>query len=50
VDRFGFAIDGLFWEERQAARRKYYSAARNAGIKRVILQDSRACAAARRFV
>jgi len=49
-DLFAFAIDRLFWEERQAALRKDYSAARNAEIKRVILQEARARAIAIRFV
>jgi hypothetical protein len=50
ADPYTSAIDGLFWEEREAARRNDYSAARDAGVKRVILQEARAHFLARRFV
>jgi hypothetical protein len=50
ADPYTSAIDGLFWEEREAARKNDYSAARDAGVKRVILQEARALLLARRFV
>ena len=50
VDPYTSAIDGLFWEEREAARRDDYSAAREAALKKVILQETRAILLARRFV
>jgi hypothetical protein len=50
ADPYTSAIDGLFWEEREAARRKDYSAAREAEVKRVILQETRALLLARSFV
>jgi hypothetical protein len=50
VDPYKSAIDGLFWEEREAARRDDYSAAREAGVKRIILQEARALLLAGRFV
>ena len=50
VDPYTSAIDGLFWEEREAARREDYSAARTAALKKVILQEARALLLARRFV
>ena len=50
VDPYKSAIDGLFWGEREAARRDDYSAAREAAIKKVILQEARALLLAGRFV
>ena len=49
-DPFTPMIDRLALEEDGAAIRKDWVTARNAEIKRVILQDARAYAAARRFV
>jgi hypothetical protein len=50
ADTFLFGIKRFAWEEGEAARREDWSAARDAAIKKVILQEARACAAARRFV
>jgi len=50
ADPFTPVIDRLALEEDGAARRKDWVTARNAEIKRVILQEARAYAAARRFV
>ena len=50
ADPFSFRIKRFAWEEGEAARRKDWSAARSAAIKKVILQEARAYAAARRFV
>jgi hypothetical protein len=50
ADPFSFGIKRFAWEEGEAARREDWSAARCAAIKKVILQEARAYAAARRFV
>jgi hypothetical protein len=49
-DTFSFRIKRFAWEEGQAARRKDWSAARCAALKKVILQEARACVLAGRFV
>ena len=49
ADPFSFRIKRFAWEEGEAARRKDWSAARGAAIKKVILQEARACVLARRF-
>jgi hypothetical protein len=50
ADPFSFRIKRFAWEEGQAARRKDWSAARDAALKKVILQETRARVPARRFV
>jgi hypothetical protein len=50
ADPFSFGIKRFAWEEGEAARREDWSAARGASLKKVILQEARAYAAARRFV
>jgi hypothetical protein len=49
-DPFSFGIKRFAWEEGEAARRKDWSAARDAALKKVILQEARALLLARRFV
>jgi hypothetical protein len=50
ADPFSFRIKRFAWEEGVAARRKDWSAARDAALKKVILQEVRAHVLARRFV
>jgi hypothetical protein len=50
ADPFSFRIKRFAWEEVDAAQRKDWSAARGAAIKKVMLQEARACFLARRFV
>jgi hypothetical protein len=50
ADPFSFRIKRFAWEEGEAARREDWSAARCAAIKKVMLQEARACVLARRFV
>jgi hypothetical protein len=50
ADPFSFGIKRFAWEEGEAVRRKDWSAARGAAIKRVILQEARARVLVRRFV
>ena len=50
ADPFSFRIKRFAWEEGEAARRKDWSAARCAAIKKVILQEARAYVLARRLV
>ena len=49
ADPFSFGIKWFAWEEGEATRRKDWSAARDAALKKVILQEARALLA-RRFV
>ena len=49
-DPFSFGIKRFAREEGEAARRKDWSAARDAALKKVILQEARALLFARRFV
>ena len=50
ADPYTSAIQRFAWEEGEAARRKDWSAARCAAIKKVILQEARARVLTRRFV
>jgi hypothetical protein len=50
ADPFSFGIKRFAWEEGEAARRKDWSAARDAALKKVILKEARAYVLARRFV
>jgi hypothetical protein len=50
ADPFSFGIKRFAWEEGEAARRRDWSAARGAAIKKVILKEARALLLARRFV
>jgi hypothetical protein len=50
ADPFSFGIKRFAWEEGEAARREDWSAARDAALKKVILQEARAHVLARRFV
>ena len=44
ADPFSFGIKRFAWEEDEAARRKDWSAARGAALKKVILQEARVLA------
>ena len=50
ADPYSFGIKRFAWEEDEAARRKDWSAACGAALKKVILQEARALLLARRFV
>jgi hypothetical protein len=50
ADPYKPAIQRFAWEEYEAARRKDWSAARSAAMKKVMLQEARARLLARRFV
>ena len=50
ADPFSFRIKRFAWEEGEAAQRKDWSAARDAALKKVMLQEARALLLARRFV
>jgi hypothetical protein len=50
ADPYSFRIKRFTWEEGEAAQRKDWPAARDAALKKVILQEARAYVFARRFV